>query len=325
MRHAVLPRVGVKRRSSSIAAGPRRLDSRRISGEHGGMTFPASKFHTHNHGARQAYVDIGQGPPVVCVHGNPSWSYYYAPLLQALAAEHRVIIPDHIGMGRSDAPSPEQYDYHYTQRVADLLALLDVLQLQEPITLVVHDWGGLIGLRLAVLQPQRIARLIILNTAAFPLLPGKKLPWTIALTRNTALGRWLALRHNAFARGAARFGVVNRLSPQVRQMLLSPYADPARRLSILNFVRDIPLQPSDRGHAELVDTAQRLSTLADKPTLLLWGLRDFVFDGDYLAEFQRRLPAAQVEARPQAGHYILLDEPEFCVQRIRRFLGEHPV
>jgi haloalkane dehalogenase len=295
-----------------------------INGEHRGMTFPESRSYTHAHGARQAYIDVGQGPPVVCVHGNPSWSYYYAPLIAALAANHRVIAPDHIGMGRSDAPPAERYDYHYGQRVADLTALLDSLDLKQPITLVVHDWGGLIGLRYAGLHPDRIARLVILNTAAFPLLPGKKLPWTIALTRNTALGRWLALRHNAFARGAARFGVVHRLASEVRQMLLSPYSDPAKRLSILNFVRDIPLSAADRGHAELVDTAARLELLKDLPTLLLWGLQDFVFDADYLAEFRRRLPHAQVEARAQSGHYILLDEPEYCVQRIQAFLSAHP-
>jgi haloalkane dehalogenase len=301
-----------------------RLDSKRFSGEHQAMTFPESSSFLHAHGARQAYIDVGQGPPLVCVHGNPSWSYYYAPLIEALSGQHRMIVPDHIGMGRSDAPPPDRYDYHYGQRVADLSALLDSLALPEPITLVVHDWGGLIGLRYAVLHPQRIARLIILNTAAFPLLPGKKLPWTIGLTRNTKLGGWLARRHNAFARGAARFGVVHRLRAEVRERLLQPYNDPAKRLSILNFVRDIPLRPSDRGHAELVDTAERLNLLKGKPTLLLWGLKDFVFDGDYLAEFRRRLPAAEVEARASAGHYILLDEPDFCVQRVRRFLNEHP-
>lgn len=285
------------------------------------MDFPESRSFIHPHGARQAYIDVGTGEPIVCVHGNPSWSYYYQPLIAHLSSTHRLIVPDHIGMGRSDAPEPSRYAYRYLQRVADLEALLDHVLPEGRYTLVVHDWGGLIGLRHAVQRPERIARLVILNTAAFPLLPGKRLPWTIALTRNTRLGAWLALRHNAFARGAARFGVVRRLAPDVRAALLSPYADPARRAAILAFVRDIPLAPTDPGHAKLVETAQRLATLQHLPALLLWGLQDFVFDADYLAEFQRRFPQAEVEAWADAGHYVLLDQPDRAAQRIARFLA----
>lgn len=285
------------------------------------MSFPEPRFHLHASGLRQAYIDTGgDGHPVVCVHGNPSWSYFFHPLLPVLAPRYRVIAPDHIGMGRSDAPDAEQYSFRYEQRVAELGALLDSLALTQPVTLIVHDWGGLIGLRYAVLNPDKVARLVILNTAAFPLLPGKRLPLTIRLTRNTRIGAWLALRWNAFARGAAHYGVVHPLPAEVRATLLAPYAEPARRLSVLRFVRDIPLRPADPGHAELVDTATRLASLQNKPTLLLWGLKDFVFDRDYLEEFRRRFPRAEVEALGAAGHYLLLDQPQFCAQRISRFL-----
>lgn len=288
------------------------------------MTFPESSLYfTQPDGLRQAYLDLGTGQPVLCVHGNPSWSYYFHPLLP-LAASHRLIVPDHIGMGRSDAPPSDAPRRTYVQRIADLDRLLTHLDPGEPLTLVVHDWGGLIGLRWAVLNPQRVARVVVLNTAAFPLLKGKRLPWTIALTRNTRTGAWLARRWNAFARGAARFGVRQRLDPAVRRQLLQPYADdPAHREAVLNFVRDIPLSARDPGHAELVDTANRLdAALAGKPVLLLWGLRDFVFDRDYLDEFRRRLPHAEVEALTDAGHYVLLDAPDWCRERIGRFLEE---
>jgi cis-3-alkyl-4-acyloxetan-2-one decarboxylase len=289
------------------------------------MSFPeTSAFFTQPDGLRQAYLDVGHGAPVLCVHGNPSWSYYFHPLLR-LADRHRLIVPDHIGMGRSDPPAVDAPRRTYGERIADLDRLLSHLALDQPLTLVVHDWGGLIGLRWAVLNPERVARVVILNTAAFPLLKGKRLPWTIALTRNTRIGAWLARRWNAFARGAADYGVRQRLSREVRAQLLAPYADPARRETVLNFVRDIPLKPADPGHAELVDTASRLdAALAGKPVLLLWGLRDFVFDRDYLAEFRRRLPHAEVEALVDAGHYVLLDAPEWSAQRIGRFCDDHP-
>lgn len=290
------------------------------------FAFPeTSAYFEQPGGLRQAYLDLGQGPPVLCVHGNPSWSFYFHPLLP-LSVRHRLILPDHVGMGRSDAPAADAPRLSFVDRVAQLDRLLAHLDVREPLTLVVHDWGGLIGLRWAVLNPERVARVVILNTAAFPLLPGKRLPPTIALTRNTRVGAWLARRCNAFARGAARFGVKQRLAPKVREQLLAPYADPGRRETVLNFVRDIPLAAPDPGHAELLDTGAKLdATLAGKPVLLLWGLRDFVFDRDYLAEFRRRLPHAEVEALVDAGHYVLLDAPEWSLTRIDRFLNDTAV
>ncbi len=119
-------------------------------------------------GHRMHYVDEGQGDPVLMVHGNPSWSFYYRDLISALRASHRVIAPDHIGCGRSDKPNDDRYDYTLSTRVADLGTLIDSLDLRA-ITLVVHDWGGMIGMAWAVQNRDRIARLVVMNSAAFPL------------------------------------------------------------------------------------------------------------------------------------------------------------
>ena len=107
------------------------------------------------------YLDEGEGHPVVMVHGNPSWSFYYRNLAQVLRTTHRVIVPDHIGMGLSDKPSDDAYGYHLEQRVDDLDALLTHLEIDSKITLVVHDWGGMIGMAYATRYPDRISRLVI--------------------------------------------------------------------------------------------------------------------------------------------------------------------
>jgi len=120
-------------------------------------------------GVRMHYLDEGEGPPVVMVHGNPTWSFYYRQLVLALRDGHRCIVPDHVGMGLSDKPGDDRYAYTLAQRVDDLEALLEHLGVDRDVTLVVHDWGGMIGMAWAARHPERVARLVILNTAAFPL------------------------------------------------------------------------------------------------------------------------------------------------------------
>ena len=115
------------------------------------------------------YLDEGTGAAVVMVHGNPSWSFYYRNLVLALRDRYRCIVPDHIGCGLSDKPGDDLYEYTLSSRVNDLERLLDTLRVNKNITLVVHDWGGMIGMAYAVRHPERIARLVILNTGAFHL------------------------------------------------------------------------------------------------------------------------------------------------------------
>ncbi len=148
--------------------------------------------HFHDRGGlRQHYLDEGQGDPVVMLHGNPSWSFYYRNLVLALRDRYRVIVPDHIGCGLSDKPDDSRYSYTLQQRVDDLDALLASLGIGEKITLVLHDWGGMIGMAYASRHPERIARLVILNTAAFHLPASKKFPLALKICRDTPLGALL--------------------------------------------------------------------------------------------------------------------------------------
>ena len=127
-----------------------------------------SRFFEHL-GLRLHYLDEGAGDPVVMLHGNPTWSFYYRRLVEALRTSHRVIAPDHIGCGLSDKPDDGHYDYTLARRVEDLDALLEWLGVEKNVTLVLHDWGGMIGMTWACRHPERIARIVVLNTAAFPM------------------------------------------------------------------------------------------------------------------------------------------------------------
>jgi haloalkane dehalogenase len=272
-------------------------------------------------GLKYHYLDEGSGPPVVMVHGNPSWSFYYRNLVKALRSSHRCIVPDHIGCGFSDKPGDDRYDYTLARRVADLERLLDSLDLQEKITLVVHDWGGMIGMGWAARHPEKIARLVILNTAAFPLPPAKPFPLALRICRDTVVGTLLVRGLNAFAKGAALVGCkINPLSPALRKLYCLPYDSWANRIATLRFVQDIPLQPGDRGYDIVTSTAASLEKFKSVPLLILWGEQDFVFDRHFLAEWQRRFPQAEVHSWEQGGHYILEDVKDEAIPLITSFL-----
>ena len=134
-------------------------------------------------GLRLHYVDQGDGAPVVMVHGNPTWSFYYRRWVDALKDRFRVIVPDHIGCGLSDKPGDDRYSYRLEDRAADLEALLDSLEIRSDITLVAHDWGGMIAMHYAVKHPERIRRIILLNTSAFHLPTSKPMPLSLRLAR----------------------------------------------------------------------------------------------------------------------------------------------
>ena len=267
------------------------------------------------------YLDEGQGEVVVAVHGNPTWSFYYRNLIIALRGEYRVVVPDHIGCGMSDKPGDDAYNYTLTQRIEDFGRLMDDLGLED-INLVVHDWGGMIGMAWAVQHPERIKRLVILNTAAFHLPKSKPLPWQLGLVRNTPLGSLMVRGFNAFSRGAAHVACTRKkLSKEIRDAYCAPYGNWADRIATLRFVEDIPLKPGDDGYSTVSDTAGRLDVFRDKPVLICWGDKDFVFDDHFLAEWKLIYPNAEIHQFPDCGHYILEDASEEVIPIIEDFIG----
>jgi pimeloyl-ACP methyl ester carboxylesterase len=281
-----------------------------------------SRFYDHS-GLRQHYVDEGQGAPIVMLHGNPTWSFMYRTLIADLRDSYRVIAPDHIGCGLSDKPDDTRYTYNLAQRVRDLSDLLEGVGVTRDITLVVHDWGGLIGLAWAVRHPERVNRLVVFNTAAFPIPAPTRLPLSIRVCRDTALGAFLVRRFNAFSALASRFGPQHRLTAEVRHAYIAPYNSRANRIATLRFVQDIPLGPEHPSFEIVRDTAGRLDSLGSRPVLICWGERDFVFNRHFLDEWIRRFPSAEVHRFPDAGHYVLEDAADQIVPIVRSFLAAH--
>lgn len=309
-------------------------------------TFPDYPFTPHRTeirpGIAMSYLDEGprDGEVVVMLHGNPSWSYYWRKLVLGLrepasgkpasSKGYRCIVPDHIGMGLSDKPddapgAQPRYDYTLQSRVDDVETLLQRLGVTGPVTLAVHDWGGGIGFGWGVQHSERIRRLVILNTGAFPLPAPKALPKALRFGRDSALGT-LAIRGlNAFSSVASFVGVEKTMPADVRRAYVAPYDSWANRIATSRFVQDIPLDARDRAWPLVQAMARKLPEYADRPVFIGWGLKDFVFDRHFLDGFKAALPQAEVHAFEDANHYVLEDKADVLVPAIRDFLDRHPL
>jgi len=291
-----------------------------------GHLYPFRSRYLTVNGHRLHYIDQGAGEPVVMVHGNPTWSFYFRVVARGLSDRYRTIVPDHIGCGLSEKPDPRDYDYRLERRIKDFGTFLDSLCIKEKITLVLHDWGGMIAMAWAVRHPERIGRIVLTNTAAFPIPRGKSLPIRLRLIRNTGpLSTVLVCGLNLFALGAVWMASAKRLPPPVRKGLIAPYDNWRNRIATLKFVQDIPIREKDPSYGIVRQVASELHRVGTRPLLICWGMKDFVFDADYLSEWRRRFPHAEIHTFPHAGHYLLEDAPEEVLHRIREFLERHPL
>lgn len=283
------------------------------------------------------YLDEGpqDAPIVLMLHGNPTWSFYYRNIVKALRGNFRCIVPDHIGCGLSDKPDDDQYNYTLKQRIADIESLMTHVNSvhqsgstnsenpARPINLIVHDWGGMIGFGWASQHPDEIASMVIANTAAFAIPEQKKLPFGLWLARDTKLGAFLVRGFNAFSGLAARLAFKKPVSAEIRKGYTGPYDSWANRIATLRFVQDIPLEAGDPGFEIIEATEQSLPLFADKPCLLVWGEKDFVFDLHFLNKWKGILPNAKVLSYPQLGHYIFEDAGAPLTQTIADFLDQN--
>ncbi|MBT3386354.1 MAG: alpha/beta fold hydrolase [Desulfobacula sp.] len=269
------------------------------------------------------YIDKGEGKPVLMIHGNPTWSFYFRGLIQSLSNDFRTIALDHIGCGFSDKPDAKTYKYTLESRVQDLDTLITRLKINEKINLVLHDWGGMIGLAWAVDHPDKIDKIIITNTSGFFLPKGKRFPfrlWLIKTIKIFAIPAVLGL--NVFAKGALFLGSKTKLAPDVKKGLVEPYNSWKNRIATLKFVQDIPLTPNDQSYALVNHVEQNLKRLDQTSLLFLWGAKDFVFDLTFLNEFKSRFPRAVTHVFHDAGHYLFEDKPEESCQLIQAFLNK---
>jgi cis-3-alkyl-4-acyloxetan-2-one decarboxylase len=272
------------------------------------------------------YLDEGSGEPLVLLHGNPTWSFFYRRVISALSPRYRLVAPDHVGCGLSSRPSDAEFAYTLESHVRNLESVLDRLGLTSGVTLVMHDWGGMIGMACACRRPGRIARLVVLNTAAFLLPPGRRLPLRLRFVKGVPVLSTLLVRGlNGFAWPATRMAVKRPMPVPVRRAYTAPYDNWRDRIATLRFVQDIPLSPRDRSYRLAAWVDGHIQAFRDTPMLICWGEDDFVFDAAILAEWRRRFPHAEVHTFPDAGHYVLEDAAGPFVERLSAFLERHPV
>ncbi len=265
-------------------------------------------------GHKMSYLDEGSGPVVVMVHGNPSWSYLYRNLVTGLKDTHRCIVPDHIGCGLSD--KPQGYPYQLQNHIDNLTALLEHLQIEQCV-LIVHDWGGAIGMGWAGTQPDQVQGLVVLNTAAF-LSP--HLAFRIAICRWPGIGALIVRGCNGFAWPATFMAVHKKMSPGVAAGFLYPYTSWKNRVAVHRFVQDIPMQKEHPSYQTLARVEASLEPLQDKPMLICWGGRDFCFNDHFYKEWQNRFPGATSHYFPDAGHYVLEDALDEITDLLAPFL-----
>ncbi len=267
-------------------------------------------------GYRYHYVDEGHGEPLLLVHGNPTWSFYWRNLIKQLRNQYRVIAVDHMGCGLSD--KPQDYPYRLAQHISNLSSLVRELDLRGT-TLIGHDWGGAIGLGAALESPDRFARFVMFNTGAFRC---HWIPLRIRICRTPVLGK-IALRGlNAFLRAGFRMAASKKdwLTPAVRAGYAAPYDSWANRVAIDRFVNDIPMKSQHPSYETLHRIELGLPTLANHPWLLLWGTEDWCFTPWFLERFLDFVPNAEVQRFADAGHWVVEDACKESIASLNIFL-----
>jgi len=280
--------------------------------------YPFSSHFFEIDGYRLHYLDEGPAdkPVLLMVHGNPTWSFYYRKLVSAFSKDYRVIVPDHMGCGFSD--KPQIYPYQLRKHISNLTKLVKHLDLQN-IHLIVHDWGGAIGMGMAVQEPSRISRFVVFNTAAF-FLPN--VPKRIKMCRIPFLGAFLVRGLNGFSQTALWMATSQRkrFTSSVRQGYIAPYDNWKNRVAIHNFVMDIPLENGHPTRETLDEIEAGLKQFKHLPMLILWGADDFCFTKkDFLPEWEIRFPDAETVVFPHAGHYVVEDAHEQIIPLMKDF------
>lgn len=280
--------------------------------------YPATSHFADIDGCAMHYLDEGNrdAEPVLMVHGNPTWSYYWRRLVSGLTPTHRAIAIDHIGCGLSEKPDKPAYSLDL--RIKHLVELIQKLDLHR-INLVVHDWGGAIGIGAALEERSRFRRVILLNTAAFP---PPFFPLRIRACRMPVFGQLAVQGMNVFARAAIRMATEQRggLPGDVAQNMLAPYDSWQNRRAIYEFVTDIPTRADQPTMKRLVAIKEGLEQFRDEQILMLWGMRDWCFRPECLRKFQEVWPNARTCEYANAGHYLMEDAREEIIDEVKNFL-----
>lgn len=275
--------------------------------------YPFAPHYLEHEGLRLHYLDEGEGEPVLLLHGEPTWSYLYRKLIPPLAEVARVIAPDYLGFGRSDKPLAVE-GYSYDGHAASVERLADALDLRGA-TVVVQDWGGPIGLRLAVERPDRVARLVVMNTGIFAGRPPSD--------------EWLRFRDFVRRVGTelvpgklVRLTCVQPLDDAVEEAYSAPWPVPESKAGVLAFPELVPTEPRHPSTAAMLRVRDALARW-ERPALVLFGDSDPIFSTRVGERFCELLPGAlPLEVVAGAGHFLQEDRGEAIGERIARFVRD---
>jgi len=279
--------------------------------------YPYANHFKKVHGRQMNYIDEGQGPVIVMVHGNPSWSIYWRKIIDLLKGQYRVIAMDHIGCGFSE--KPDDYSYTLHQRIEDASSLLSQLGISQ-FSLLLHDWGGAIGMGLAEKNPQQIKSIVVFNSAAFF---SPNIPKRIAICRWPVFGRLAIQGFNAFAKAAVVMATNKGFSKSLQQAYIAPYDNYKNRRATYEFVQDIPMESSHPSRPLIDDIEQGLSKFQNHPMMLIWGEKDWCFDTSFLNTWKQKFPQAKVLSLATSGHYVVEDGFEEYQSALSDFLRNH--
>jgi haloalkane dehalogenase len=272
--------------------------------------WPYAPRYVEQDGLRIHYVDEGAGEPLLLLHGEPTWGFLYRALIPVLAAGGRVVVPDLIGFGRSDKPV-EQASYSYDLHYHSIERFAHELDLRK-LTLVVHDWGGPIGLRFAVSHPDRVARLVILNTGVGVGAPSE--PWL----RFRALVREVGADFTASR--LVQVACVSELGDDAVRGYDAPFPDAEAKAGALAFPELVPTEPDHPSAAAMLAVREALSRW-EQPTLVLFSDSDRVFSPVHAERMAAHIPGAlPAEIVAGAGHFLQEDKGAEIAERIVRFL-----
>jgi haloalkane dehalogenase len=267
-------------------------------------------------GGRMHYVDEGAGAPIVMVHGTPTWSFLYRHLITELSRSHRIIAPDHIGFGLSE--KPQRWGYRPEDHARNLATLIERLALTD-VTLVVHDFGGPIGLSYAIEHPENVRALVLFNTWMWSL-KGTRAERVSAFMAGP-IGRFLYTRMNLSPRVLlkAAFGDKRKLTPQAHRHYIDAFPSPSTRQAPWVLAKELIGSTDWYEHLW-----RRRERIAGMPALLLWGMKDPTFGPDVLARWKGVFREAQAVEFAGAGHFVQEEAPEEAALRIRERLARSP-
>jgi haloalkane dehalogenase len=276
--------------------------------------YPFAPRYFNVDGARMHYIDEGDGPPIVMVHGTPTWSFLYRDLIRTLAPRYRCIAPDHLGYGLSD--KPERAAYQPKDHARRLQALIEHLELRD-LAMIVHDFGGPVGLSYALEKPSNIRSLVLLNTWMWSL-RGDLVPELASRLGGGSVGRFFFRQFNIEARWLfkAVWGDRSKLGSALHRQYTSPFPEPGDREAMWVLARE--LLGSSEWYEELWSRRKRISTI---PALLLWGLKDPIFRVRHLARWQGLFEDARSVTFSKAGHFVQEEARDELRPALDRFLG----